>query len=271
MQLDDGRTLRGYDTGGAADDGVTVLWHHGSPQTGAPLEPLLLAAAQRNIRLVTYARPSCGGSSPSIGRTVASAANDVRQLADTLGLGRFAVMGASGGGPHALACAALLGDRVTGVVSIAGLAPFTDERWFDGMVAPGGLRSALRGRDARARFAETEEFDLRSFTAADWAALAGGWAALADDAGTADAAGPDGLIDDDVAFVSPWGCDLSLITAPLLITQGGRDRVVPPSHADLLARHCPAAELLLRPDDGHISILETCTPAMDWLRDHAAA
>ncbi|POH59684.1 alpha/beta hydrolase, partial [Cryobacterium zongtaii] len=85
-----------------------MLWHHGSPQTGALLEPLLAAAAQRRIRLISYGRPSYGGSTPLPGRTVGSAAADVAAIADALQLDRFAVMGASGGGPHALACAALL-------------------------------------------------------------------------------------------------------------------------------------------------------------------
>jgi pimeloyl-ACP methyl ester carboxylesterase len=82
----------------------TVVWHHGSPRTGALLEPLQSAAARRGIRLLSYGRPSYGGSSPRPGREVASAAADVAQLADVFGVARFAVMGASGGGPHALAC-----------------------------------------------------------------------------------------------------------------------------------------------------------------------
>ena len=106
-----GRTVRAYDTGDGAGDALTVVWHHGSPQTGAPLEPLVTAAARRGIRLVTYARPSYGGSTPAPGRDVAAAAGDVARVADALGIERFATMGASGGGPHALACAALLGDR----------------------------------------------------------------------------------------------------------------------------------------------------------------
>jgi pimeloyl-ACP methyl ester carboxylesterase len=111
VRLDDGRTLRVYDRGADTADAFTVVWHHGSPQTGAPLEPLLAAAARRGIRLVSYARPRYGGSSPNAGRDVASAAADVAQLTDALGVARFAVMGASGGGPHALACAALLPGR----------------------------------------------------------------------------------------------------------------------------------------------------------------
>jgi pimeloyl-ACP methyl ester carboxylesterase len=96
VRLRDGRTLRAHDSGSA--DGITIVWHHGSPQTGALLEPLLSAAAARDLRLVGYARPSYGGSSPKPGRDVASAAADVAQVADVLGVDRFAVMGASGGG-----------------------------------------------------------------------------------------------------------------------------------------------------------------------------
>jgi pimeloyl-ACP methyl ester carboxylesterase len=197
---------------------------------------------------------------------VASAASDVAQVADALGLARFASMGASGGGPHALACAALLPDRVTGVVCLAGLAPYTDDpTWFAGMVAPGGLRAALAGREERARHALTAEFDEDSFTAADRAALAGAWTSLGADAGRAGAAGPEGQIDDDVAYVAPWGFSLAQLDAPVLLVQGGEDRVVPPAHADRLLRGLRRAELWLRPADGHVSVLDACPVALDWL------
>jgi pimeloyl-ACP methyl ester carboxylesterase len=268
LTLDDGRRLRVYDSGGT--DACTVVWHHGSPQTGAPLEPLLEAAARRGIRLLSYGRPGYGGSRPQPGRNVASAAADVAQLADALGVARFTAIGASGGGPHALACAARLADRVTGVVCLAGLAPFTEDfDWFAGMVSPGGLRAAIAGREARARYAESAEFDEDSFTAADWAALSGAWASLGADATRAGRDGPDGLIDDDVAYVNPWGFEPTQIDARVLIVHGGEDRVVPPAHAHWLVRHCPRSELWLRPRDGHISILDACPLAMDWLRAHA--
>jgi pimeloyl-ACP methyl ester carboxylesterase len=264
MRLADGRLLGFYDTG--PGDGLALLWHHGSPQSGAPLDPLLDAAARRGIRLLTYARPNYGGSSALPGRDVASAAGDVAQLVDALGVYRFAVMGASGGGPHALACAALLPDRVTGAVSISGVAPYTtDFDWYAGMVAPGGLRAAAAGREVRARYAETEVFDENVFTAADWAALESTWASLGADASRAGGEWPDGMIDDDVAFAAPWGFDPGGIETPLLLVQGGEDRVIPPSHADSLLRRCPSAELWLRPRDGHVSILDACPLAMDWL------
>jgi pimeloyl-ACP methyl ester carboxylesterase len=138
--------------------------------------------------------------------------------------------------------------------------------WFHGMASSGGLRAAIAGRKMRELFAETDEFDANSFTPADWAALSGGWSSLGADATRANDAGPDGLIDDDVAIVSPWGFTLPQVMAPVLIVQGGQDRIVPPAHAEWMLRKCPRSEFWLRPRDGHISILDACPVAMDWLR-----
>ena len=171
--------LRVYDSPAGPPDALALLWQHGSPATGAPIEPLRAAAEARGIRLVTYARPSYGGSSPLPGRNVASAAGDVAQIADALGIERLAVVGYSGGGPHALACAALLPELVTGAVVVACPAPFDgSDDWFAGMAAPGGLRAAAAGREARRRHAESDEFDPSIFVAADWAALEGEWSSL---------------------------------------------------------------------------------------------
>ncbi len=267
LQLTDGRRLVVHDGGSSgASDELTLIWHHGSPQTGALLDPLLAAAAERNLRLVSYARPSYGGSSPNRGRDVASAAADVAQVVDALDVDRFAVMGASGGGPHALACAALLPDRVIGAVCLASPAPYTESfDWYAGMESPGALRAAAAGREARERYAVTDQFDESIFTAADWAALEGTWASLGRDAGQAEVAGPEGLIDDDLAFAAPWGFDVAGIRLPVLLGQGGEDRVIPPSHADALMQALPTSELWLRPRDGHVSVLNACPVAMDWL------
>jgi pimeloyl-ACP methyl ester carboxylesterase len=268
----DGRTLHAVDGGSADPDALAVVWLGGSPQTGALLQPVVAAAEARGIRLVSYARPSYGGSTPAPGRVVASAAGDVAAVADAFSLDRFAVVGYSGGGPHALACAALLPSRVIGAVTLAGVAPYTDDvDWFAGMAAPGGLRAARAGRAARARYAETDAFDESTFTDTDWAALAGTWSALGDDANLAGAAGPDGLIDDDVAFAQPWNVDLGAVQVPVLLVQGGRDRIVPRSHAELLLGLLPTAELWLRPRDGHVAVLGGLPVAFDWLRALPAA
>lgn len=245
-----------------------MLWHHGSPQTGALLEPVAAAAAARGFRLFSYGRPSYGGSSARPGRTVASAAEDSAAVADALGINDFAVMGASGGGPHALACAALLPGRVWGAVVVAGIAPHTDDfPWYAGMASPEALQSAARGRDARAAYQEVAQFDETSFVDDDWAALEGAWSSLGDDVGRAAAYGMDGLIDDDVAFAQPWGFELDQVQAPVLLVQGGRDRVVPAAHAEWQLAKLPNAELWLRPRAGHVSILDAVPLAMDWLRE----
>jgi pimeloyl-ACP methyl ester carboxylesterase len=129
----------------------------------------------------------------------------------------------------------------------------------------GRLRAAREGRSARAEHAETAEFEVTSFTDADWAILQGAWSSLGQDAMRAGQAGHDGEIDDDVAFASPWGFDLAAVEAPVLLAQGGEDRVIPPSHAYALLRALPRPELWLRPLDGHVSILHACPLALDWL------
>lgn len=232
VQLADGRTLRVHDSGdrGQAET-FTVVWHHGTLQTGAPLAPMLVATAERGMRLVSYGRPGYGGSSPLRGRDVASAAADVEAAADALGVGRFAVMGSSGGGPHALACAALLPDRVTGVDCLASPAPYDAAGldFFAGMADERALRAALAGMEARVRHEETAEFDPTSFNDRDYAALEANWSSMGADVGKAAAARPDGAIADDLALVAPWGFNVAHITAPVLLVQGGQDRVIPQS------------------------------------------
>ena len=148
LELSDSRRLHVYDT--CADDAGTslaIFWHHGTPNIGAPPAPLLPAAAKLGMRWVSYDRPGYGGSSPKPGGDVASAAADVSSIADALGLRQFVVMGHSGGSPHALACGALMPERVLGVVCVAGLAPFHAEglEWWAGSGStPPPRRTMLR-------------------------------------------------------------------------------------------------------------------------------
>ncbi|GAA2470516.1 alpha/beta hydrolase [Terrabacter carboxydivorans] len=277
VDLGDGHVLHVYDTGDPGMPGVeplVVVWHHGTPNVGAPPRPLFEAAARLGVRWVSYDRPGYGGSTPRPDRDVASAARDVAAVADALGVGSFAVMGHSGGGTHDLAPAALLGDRVRGVVSISPVAPFGAPGldWFAGM-APGGeasLRAAAAGRatkeahEAAAAQVPEGEVDF-GFVPADEAAFSGPWGWLGSVVGPALAAGPAALIDDDLAYVNDWGFDPADITAPTLVVHGGADRMVPATHGEWLARTIPGAQLWLQPDDGHISVLRTAEDALEWL------
>jgi pimeloyl-ACP methyl ester carboxylesterase len=200
---------------------------------------------------------------------VTSAAADVAAVADALGIDRFAVMGPSGGGPHALTCAAVLRRRVLATASVSGLAPFGAEGldWFAGMISSGAaeLRAATAGRAAlEAHFASTA-FDPEMFTPADHAALAGPWAWLGQVAMAAIEAGPAGQIDDELANVGLWGFDPARVAAPVLFLHGEQDRIVPSSHSQWLARQCPSAQLRLLPGDGHVSVLNAGAQALEWL------
>ena len=273
LELDDGRTLHAYDAGaGDAGGRLAVFWHYGSPNIGAPPKPLFPAAARLGIRWVSYDRPGYGGSTPHPDRAVASAAADASAVADALGIGRFAVVGHSGGGSHALACAALLRERVLGAVVVAGMAPFGAEGldWFEGFGPAGAaeLRAAVAGRAALEKHL-AESDDGLEFTPEDEAALAGEWSWLIDVVRAALAGGMGGFIDDDLAGVDVWGFDPAEVAAPALFVHGGRDRVVPAAHGEWLARRCPSAELWLSPEDGHISILNQGAAAMGWLRERA--
>jgi pimeloyl-ACP methyl ester carboxylesterase len=275
LELGDGRRLHVYDSGDGRDARRTVFWHHGTPNLGAPPEPLFPAAARLGIRWLSYDRPGYGRSTSQPGRDLAAAADEVAGVADALGIGQFGVMGHSGGSNHALACGALLGERVLGVVCMAGLAPFHTEGldWFGGMAASGAarLRAAARGRAALEDYLASAEFDPEEFTPADHAALAGAWSWLGEVAGQAQEGGlPGGMVDDELAYVAPWGFAPGQVRAPVLLLHGGQDRIVPSAHARWLASRIPSAELWLRPEEGHISVLHSAEAALGWLGEHGS-
>lgn len=270
----DGRVLHAYDVGPTErPEELAVMWHGGTPNTGAPPEPLFQVAHSLGIRWIGYDRPSYGGSGPHPGATVASAAGDALRIADYLGIGRFAVLGHSGGGPRALACAALLPGRVIAAVSISSPAPWQADGldFFAGM-SEGPvreLRAAARGRAELEDVLAANEFDPESFTAADYAALDGSWSWFNRVVQAATVNGPDGMIEDDLGAMAPWGFDPAQITVPVLIMHGTGDRMVPSSHAEWLAAHCPVAELRLLQGEGHISVLKSAPEALAWMRDCA--
>jgi len=269
ITLRDGRTLHVYDTGSGAGEGFPVVWHHGTPNVGAPPEPLLAAADRLGLRWVSFDRPGYGGSTVAPGRTVSSVAGDVAAAADTLGIDEFAVVGYSGGGTYALGCAAALGARVKAVVTLAAIAPYGADGldWFAGMVPSGvaALGTAAAGRAARTAL-EASGFNYDAqFTAADLALFEGAWGWLGKVAGPALDAGPYGQIDDDVSYTMPWGCDPAAIGAPVRLLHGTEDRIIPASHGRWLAARCPTAELQLCPGDSHFTIVNHAESALEWL------
>lgn len=282
--LADGRTLHVYETKRHSRR-LPIMWHHGTPNVGSPPEPLMAAAKDAGLRWVSFDRPGYGGSSRHEGRTVADTARDALAVANALGVDRFAVMGHSGGGPHALAVAALAPDRVAAVTTSGGLAPLARtagdvglelDAWFDGMgkVSATSLRAALDGADAKRAY-EASAGDGIDFTSRDWAALGGEWGWLGTVAAAGVASGPDALIDDDLAYVQPWGVDLGQISAPTLLVHGADDRVVPASHSRWLAQAVPGAVHWQLAGEGHISTLADdergAAAAVRWVGEHLAA
>jgi pimeloyl-ACP methyl ester carboxylesterase len=268
----DGRMLHAYDRGptGRSDE-LVLLWHGGTPNTGAPPEPLFELGHSLGIRWIGYDRPSYGGSSPHRGATVASAAADAGRVADRLGIDNFAVLGHSGGGPRALACAALLVERVIAAVTISSPAPWpaVGLDYFAGMSEGSAreLRAASQGRAELEQVLAANDFDPESFIAADYAALDGRWSWFNSIVEAATVNGPDGMIEDDLGAMAPWGFDPAQIAVPTLIMHGTGDQMVPSSHAEWLAARCPAAELRLLSGEGHISVLDSAPDALAWLRD----
>jgi pimeloyl-ACP methyl ester carboxylesterase len=270
LALPDGRSLHVEVSG--PDGGTPLVLHHGTPSGGLQYPPFAAAAAARGLRLVTYSRPGYGDSPRHPGRDVAACAADTAAIADRLGADQFYVSGASGGGPHALACAALLTDRVLACATIAGAAPFDADGldFLDGMAkenhkefgaavaGPAELQAYLEAQvGAYAKVTGEEIAAALGDLAApvDVAALTGEYAEyLAASVRRAVSNGIWGWFDDDLAFVRPWGFELDGIPVPVSVWQGGQDRMVPLRHGEWLAAHVPGATSRLLPEEGHLSI-----------------
>jgi pimeloyl-ACP methyl ester carboxylesterase len=270
VQAPDGRQLEVVTAG--PENGRCFLWHSGTPSAAGAYPPLVAQLAKRELRLVTFSRPGYAASSAMAGRAVGDVATDVQAILDALRIGRFFCAGQSGGGPHALACAALLPDRVIATATLAGVAPWPAEGldWFAGM-GPENLEefdASMKGSDALEAYLNPEAASLRGVQPAavaaalgglvsdvDKAALTGGYADfMAAGLNRAVSTGIAGWRDDDIAFVTPWGFDLPSIQTPVAVWQGGEDRMVPMAHGAWLAAHIPGAEAHLLPDEGHLSL-----------------
>jgi len=284
VQTPDGRTLAVEEVGDP--NGHPVLVHEGTPNSRHLYPPAAIDAAVRGLRLISYDRPGYGGSTPQPGRSVADCAADVRAICAELGISRLAMWGISGGGPHVLACAALLPDLVTAAASLASPAPLDAEGldWFAGMGALNADDTRLFLRDRQAARAKLDA-DREEVLGASPAELVSGLktllsptdaAALND--GLAEflvycdheglAPGNEGWWDDGVAHSSPWGFELSAISVPVLLMHGRQDQFVPFGHGQWLAEHIPGVEARLFDHDGHLTLLTNRIPEVHgWLKE----
>lgn len=282
----DGRVLAFAEWGDP--HGSPVFSLHGTPTSRLWRTPDESRYADAGARVITYDRPGYGGSDRHRGRRVVDCARDVEAIADALGIERFGVTGRSGGGPHALAVAAAIPERVTRAESVVGIAPFglPDLDWFAGMdelnVRETGW--AIEGEEVAARELEREAAGILERIAADASAVLGpDW--QLDDVDRAALARPElsdvireafgeafrhgvwGWVDDDLAFVSPWGFDVAEIRVPTRVALGAADVLVPRAHGEWLARRIPGAELVVEDDLGHFADPERVVSQFRWLAE----
>jgi pimeloyl-ACP methyl ester carboxylesterase len=282
VTTEDGRTLKVLERG--LPDGRPVLVHNGTPNSRLLHDDSVARAQQRGIRLISYDRPGYGGSSPQPGRSVADCAQDVRDIAGALGIDRLGVWGVSGGGPHALACAALLPDLVPAVGVLASIAPWGAEGldYFAGMgqlniddtlrVLDDPVRARAKCESDRqemlaATLPETLEFMQSLLAPVDAALMTGELGQyLLSSMRSGLAPGSDGWWDDELAMLAPWGFTLASISTPVLLLHGRHDRFVPFAHGEWLARNVPGVTARLTDDDGHLSLtVNHLDEVHDWL------
>ncbi len=281
VRTPDGRTLAVQESGDPA--GKPVLVHMGTPSSRHLYGPNVADAAARGLRLISYDRPGYGGSTPQPGRTVADCATDVRTICAELGISRLASWGISGGGPHVLACAALLPDLVVAAASLASPAPYGAEGldYFAGMGQDNvdDMNLLLADEEAARAKAESDRLELLATPAQD---AAKGMESLLTPTDAAVLTGPlaeyltysmhDGMATssqgwfDDNCNLRPWGFDLADITVPVLLMHGLQDMFVPFGHGEWLAAHIPGVDARLTDEDGHLTLLQNRIPEVHaWL------
>jgi pimeloyl-ACP methyl ester carboxylesterase len=282
VALADGRSLEVHELG--EPDGFPIVYHHGTPGSGT----LYARWATPGVRLIAYDRAGYGGSTRKHGRAVVDVVADITALADALDLERFATWGLSGGGPHVLACVALCDERLVAAATLAGVGPWNAEGldWLAGM-GEGNLEEfdlVLAGEEALLPAIERERDNLLGVTPAQLREAMAAHLSPTDSAAlTADLAeylhaniahaianSGDGWIDDNLAFVKPWGFELSSIARPVLVLQGGDDLMVPRQHGEWLAANVPGCESRIEDAHGHLTLAEHLVPEVHaWLQSHS--
>ncbi|MEU3777793.1 alpha/beta hydrolase [Streptomyces sp. NPDC032472] len=276
-----GRRLLAQDWG--APNGLPVLLHHGTP--GSRLGTALRDVPERHpqFRFFAYDRPGYGGSDRAPGRRVCDAAADAAAVADALGVGAFATVGRSGGGPHALACAALLPDRVTAAASLVGLAPgdAAGLDWYAGMTPYNVEHFGLAARDPAAlerRLVPQAEAvrrdpgrllaDLRADLAeADLPVLADDRVrqVVLDNLREGLRTSADGWLDDCLALCRPWGFRPGAIACPVMLWHGAEDAFSPVGHFHWLAARLAHGTAVLQPGAGHFAAQYALSDVLRWL------
>jgi pimeloyl-ACP methyl ester carboxylesterase len=280
VRVADGRDIEFLTAG--PEDGRPLVVHEGTP-VGLVLNSRLgAAAAERGLRIVQVARPGYEQSTSQPGRRVADIASDVAAVLDDLGSDTFVSIGFSGGGPHSIACAALLPGRCLAAASVAGVGPYgVDGLDFLVGMGPENVEEfslAIQGEEALTPFLEKDAVVLRNITGeqivgalaglisgADAAVLTGEFAdSLAAGLRSAVSNGVAGWRDDDLAFAADWGFWPDAQAAPITIWQGDQDNMVPFAHGQWLAAHIPGARVHLEPGAGHLTMTVT---AIDRILD----
>lgn len=267
----DGRVLEVLLTG--PDDGGAFVLHHGTPAAAWPLPAFDEAARAAGFQVISYSRPGYGASTESFRHRVADAAADVRAILDALGAYRFVTAGVSGGGPYALACAALLPERCAAAAVVGCAAPFDAAGldWFAGMPAERVKTLELAFRDAAACQQLLDARAEAMLAVPDGEQLIESLGPVLADADRqvlrealaetmmgalqrAFLGGAAGWVADEAALTSPWGFDVRDVRVPVRLWHGDADRVVPVSHGRWLAEHLPQSAWQIVPDEGHVSL-----------------
>jgi pimeloyl-ACP methyl ester carboxylesterase len=268
LTVSDGRRL---DYRVSGPEGMALVFHHGTPGAATPIGALDRAAHARGLRVIAFSRPGYGTSSRKRGRSVADVVADTAEVLAALGIEECLVAGWSGGGPHALACAARL-RGVRAALVIAGVAPYHADG-LDFMAGMGEdniaeFGAALEGEDILHAFLTELYPELKDVKPAGIVESlrsvlpAVDRAVLTDEFGEDVAAsfrealrvGIDGWFDDDMSFVRPWGFSFDQVRVPTGLWQGDLDLMVPFAHGEWLATQVPAVSAHLLAGEGHLSI-----------------